>query len=92
MENAILAPPSSIRMHHLVVVPSDRAARILTLMVAITCNSYTTVYQMIKIELQSKQQAEMDAFKEKKNIAYTCQKYNPSVILDLYKCTTFISV
>lgn len=79
-------------MHHLVVVPSDRAARILTLMVAITCNSYTTVYQMIKIELQSKQQAEMDAFKEKKNIAYTCQKYNPSVILDLYKCTTFISV
>lgn len=46
---------------------------------------------MIKIELQSKQQAEMDAFKEK-NIAYTCQKYNPSVILDLYKCTTFISV
>lgn len=78
-------------MHHLVVVPSDRAARILTLMVAITCNSYTTVYQMIKIELQGKQQAEMDAFKEK-NIAYTCQKYNPSVILDLYKCTTFISV
>lgn len=52
-------------MHHLVVVPSDRAARILTLMVAITCNSYTTVYQMIKIELQGKQQAEMDAFKEK---------------------------
>lgn len=47
---------------------------------------------MIKIELQSKQQAEMDAFKETKNIAYTCQKYNPSVILDLYKCTTFISV
>lgn len=91
MENAILAPPSSIRMHHLVVVPSDRAARILTLMVAITCNPYTTVYQMIKIELQGKQQAEMDAFKEK-NIAYTCQKYNPSVILDLYKCTTFISV
>lgn len=79
-------------MHHLVVVPSDGAAKILTLMVAITCNPYTTVYQMIKIELQSKQQAEMDAFKEKKNIAYTCQKYNPSVILDLYKCTTFISV
>lgn len=79
-------------MHHLVVVPSDGAAKILTLMVAITCNPYTTVYQMIKIELQSKQQAEMDAFKEKKNIAYTCQMYNPSVILDLYKCTTFISV
>lgn len=79
-------------MHHLVVVPSDRAAKILTLMVAITCNPYTTVYQMIKIELQGKQQAEMDAFKETKNIAYTCQKYNPSVILDLYKCTTFISV
>lgn len=78
-------------MHHLVVVPSERAARILTLMVAITCNPYTTVYQIIKIELQGKQQAEMDAFKEK-NIAYTCQKYNPSVILDLYKCTTFISV
>lgn len=78
-------------MHHLVVVPSERAARILTLMVAITCNPYTTVYQMIKIELQGKQQAEMDALKEK-NIAYTCQKYNPSVILDLYKCTTFISV
>lgn len=57
-------------MHHLVVVPSDRAARILTLMVAITCNPYTTVYQMIKIELQGKQQAEMDAFKEKKHCLY----------------------
>lgn len=68
MENAILASPSSIRMYHLVVVPSDGAAKILTLMVAITCNPYTTVYQMIKIELQSKQQAEMDAFKEKKTL------------------------
>lgn len=57
-------------MHHLVVVPSDRAAKILTLMVAITCNPYTTVYQMIKIELQSKQQAEMGAFKEKKHCLY----------------------
>lgn len=64
-------------MHHLVVVPSDRAARILTLMVAITCNPYTTVYQMIKIELQGKQQAEMDAFKEKKKHCLYLSKVQP---------------